>query len=88
MMGSNGDGRPPPKRMKGKMSASVMQPWLAGARQYASWMYAEHALVYEFGGQGQILPARLDIGSSGIHGISLPWFHHMQGVRGVAVKPA
>ena len=53
------EGRPPPKRMKGKLSAPVKQRWLQGQRQYAPWVYEDHALVYERGGQGQILPAEL-----------------------------
>ena len=53
------EGRPPPKKMKGRMSAQVRQRWLSGNRQYAPWVYEDHALVYEAGGQGQIIPAEL-----------------------------
>ena len=53
------DGRPPPKRMKGTVSAAAKQRWLSGSRQYAPWMYEEHALVYEKNGDGQLLPAEL-----------------------------
>ena len=52
------EGRPPPKKMKGRMSAQVRQRWLSGNRQYAPWVYEDHALVYE-AGQGQIIPAEL-----------------------------
>ena len=53
------EGRPAPKRMKGKLSASVKSKWLEGNRQYAPWMYENHALVYEANGSGQLLPAEL-----------------------------
>ena len=53
------DGRPPPKKMKGKLSAAARQRWLSGNRQYAPWVYEDHALVYEQSGEGQLLPAEL-----------------------------
>ena len=53
------EGRPAPKRMKGKLSAAVKRKWLEGNRQYAPWMYENHALVYEANGSGQLLPAEL-----------------------------
>ena len=53
------EGRPAPKRMKGKLSAEVRSRWMEGNRQYAPWMYDNHALVYEANGSGQLLPAEL-----------------------------
>ncbi|OLP86253.1 DNA (cytosine-5)-methyltransferase 3A [Symbiodinium microadriaticum] len=53
------EGRPPPKRMKGKLSAQARQRWLSGHRQYAPWVYEDHALVFEKSGEGQLLPAEL-----------------------------
>ena len=53
------EGRPPPKRMKGKLSAQARQRWLSGNRQYAPWVYEDHALVFEKSGEGQLLPAEL-----------------------------
>ena len=53
------DGRPPPKKMKGKLSAAARQRWLSGNRQYAPWVYEDHALVFEKSGEGQLLPVEL-----------------------------
>ena len=53
------EGRPPPKRMKGKLSSAARQRWLSGHRQYAPWVYEDHALVFEKSGDGQLLPAEL-----------------------------
>ena len=39
------EGRPPPKRMKGKLSSAARQRWLSGNRQYAPWIYEDHGLV-------------------------------------------
>ena len=53
------DGRPPPKRMKGKISAEARQRWLSGNRQYAPWAYEAPGLVFEKSGEGQLLPAEV-----------------------------
>ncbi|CAE7654513.1 Dnmt3b [Symbiodinium sp. CCMP2592] len=53
------EGRPPPKKMRGTVSAAAKQRWLSGNRQYAPWVYEDHALVYEASGDGQLLPAEL-----------------------------
>ena len=43
-------GRPPPKRMKGRLPEEVKQRWLADSRAYAPWHYRDTALLVDSSG--------------------------------------
>ncbi|CAJ1442579.1 unnamed protein product [Effrenium voratum] len=40
-------GRPPPKKMRGKVPPDVHARWMADQRQYAPWQYAECAMLHD-----------------------------------------
>ena len=52
-------GREPPKRMRGQIAPLVRQRWLEHQKQYAPWVYQDHALVFEESGSWQVLPAEV-----------------------------
>eukprot|EP00435_Cladocopium_sp_Y103_P030116 s227_g7.t1 len=44
------DGRPPPKRQRGRVDSEVRERWLADSRQFAPWQYQTHALLHHTDG--------------------------------------
>ena len=52
-------GRDPPRKMRGHIAPEVRQRWLEHQRQYAPWVYQDHALVYEESGAWQVVPAEV-----------------------------
>ena len=43
------EGRPPPKKLRGKMSPEVRARWLEDNRRFAPWNYEEHAMLEKDG---------------------------------------
>lgn len=50
----DGDGRPPPKKLRGKVEGLLRQRWLCDGRQYAPWQYQDHAVVHGPHGEVQV----------------------------------
>lgn len=52
-------GRPPPKKLKGKIHPEQKSRWLADGRTYAPWQYAEEALLHATDGTMTVPSAKV-----------------------------
>ena len=41
------EGRPPPKKLRGKMEPDCRERWMADSRRFAPWHYHQHALLWK-----------------------------------------
>ena len=51
-------GRPPPKRMRGKIHPEQKMRWMNDGRNFAPWQYAEEALLHDASGAMHVPPAK------------------------------
>ena len=51
------NGRPAPKRARGKIPEPARARWLADCRQFAPWHYAEEAMLHDEAGRLHNIPA-------------------------------
>lgn len=63
----DGDGRPPPRKVRGQVNGLQKQRWLRGGREYAPWQYQDHAMLHGPHGDVQIPHAST---KENLHGFS------------------